>query len=90
MVRGQTLEGFRRLLLLVLLQDAAPHAAGPLMPTALAPLEDLLTKTPGSEADLLVSTVPNLLRMINSGAGIIQGKPWLALAVRLAGVCNCY
>lgn len=73
MVRGHTLEGLRCLLHLVLLQDPAMLRAGPLMPSALVPLEDLMTRTPTSETDLLLSTLPNLLRMINSGAAIIQG-----------------
>lgn len=80
MIKGNTLEGFRRLLLLVLLQDAAPLAAGPLLPSQLLPLEELLLKVPSSQADMLLSTVPNLLRMINSGAGVMQGGcRWLAV-----------
>lgn len=73
MIKGATLEGFRRLLLLVLLQDAVPLAPGPLLPSQLLPLEDLLLKVPRNQSDMLLSTVPNLLRMINSGAGMIQG-----------------
>src|SRR5690242_5084017 len=72
MIQGHTLEGFRRLLLLVLLQDPGPVGPGPLTTKGLAPLEDLLSKTPSGESDLFLSTVPNLLRMLNSGAGVIQ------------------
>lgn len=80
MIKGNTLEGFRHLLLLVLLQDAAPLAAGPLLPSQLLSLEELLLKVPSSQADMLLSTVPNLLRMINSAAGMIQGGyRWLAM-----------
>ena len=40
--RGRTLDALRRALLLVLLQDPAPAAPGPLAPAALVPLEELL------------------------------------------------
>jgi hypothetical protein len=73
MLRGHTLEGLRRMLLLVLLQDAAPLGPGPLLPSDLLPLEELLLVEPSNQAEMLLSVVPNLLRMINSGAGMIQG-----------------
>eukprot|EP00775_Hariotina_reticulata_P008243 gene8243-8433_t len=73
MLQGETLEGLRRMLLLVLLQDPLPRASGPLSPPALQTLEELLlVKTPNSQLHMLLSTVPNLLRMINSGAAVIQ------------------
>ncbi|WIA30633.1 hypothetical protein OEZ86_000711 [Tetradesmus obliquus] len=74
MLRGATLEGLRRMLLLVLLQDAAPLGPGPLLPSDLLPLEELLLVVPSNQAEMLLSVVPNLLRMINSGAGMIQGS----------------
>jgi hypothetical protein len=74
MLRGATLEGLRRMLLLVLLQDAAPLGPQPLLPSDLLPLEELLLVDPSNQAEMLLSVVPNLLRMINSGAGMIQGE----------------
>jgi hypothetical protein len=74
MLRGATLEGLRRMLLLVLLQDAAPLGPAPLLPSHLLPLEELLLVVPSNQAEMLLSIVPNLLRMINSGAGMIQGE----------------
>jgi hypothetical protein len=85
MLRGPTLEGLRRMLLLALLQDAAPLGPGPLLPSDLLPLEELLLVVPSNQAEMLLSVVPNLLRMINSGAGMIQGDCCNANVGRLWG-----
>lgn len=75
LARGASLEAFRRLLLLVLLQDPVLADAGPLSPPQLLTLEELLLALPPgtSEAGMLLSTVPSLLRMTNTGAAVISG-----------------
>lgn len=87
MARGASLEAFRRLLLLVLLQDPVLADPGPLRPPQLLTLEELLLALPpgASEAGMLLSTVPSLLRMTNTGAAVISGTA-CALA-RGAAVC---
>lgn len=75
-VNGSTLEAFRRLLLLVLLQDSALLKDGPLQASMLVSMEELLLSHPiASQQDMLLSTVVNLARMLNSGAAEIQGGP---------------
>jgi hypothetical protein len=75
-VNGSTLEAFRRLLLLVLLQDNALLKDGPLQASMLVAMEELLLSRPiASQQDMLLSTVVNLARMLNSGAAEIQGGP---------------
>lgn len=79
-VGGATLEAFRRLLLLVLLQDDKLLMDGPLQASMLLSIEELLLSRPvSSQQDMLLSTLVNLTRMINSGAAEIQGTPcaWL-------------
>lgn len=73
MVAGSTLEAFRRLLLLVLLQDDQVLQDGPLQPSMLRSVEELLlSHTPENQRDMLLSTWVNLIRMVNSGAAEIQ------------------
>jgi hypothetical protein len=73
---GSTLEAFRRLLLLVLLQDSALLQDGPLQASMLVSMELLLLSRPiSSQQDMLLSTVVNLTRMLNTGAAKIQGGP---------------
>jgi hypothetical protein len=73
-IGGSTLEAFRRLLLLVLLQDDGILQDGPLQPSALRSVEELLlSHPPRNEKDMMLSTVVNLERMLNSGAAEIQG-----------------
>jgi hypothetical protein len=75
MVQGATLEGFRRLLLLVLLQDAHLMQPGPLAPSSLLSLEELLlSRTPETQQEMLLTTCVNLMRIINSSAADIQGN----------------
>lgn len=90
MLRGATLEGLRRLLLLVLLQDAAPLSPGPLLPSHLLPLEELLLVEPSNQAGMLLSAMPNLLRMINSGAGMIQGESATPCSACCAALLHVY
>jgi len=74
-VRGSTLEGFRRLLLLVLLQDNQVLRDGPLQASMLRSAEELLlSHPPESQRDMLLSTWVNLVRLLNSGAAEIQGE----------------
>lgn len=74
MIGGLTLEAFRRLLLLVLLQDDRILQEGPLQPSALRSVEELLlSHPPQTEKDMMLSTLVNLERMLNSGAAEIQG-----------------
>jgi hypothetical protein len=63
------------LLLLLLLQDPAPLAPGPLLPHALMPLEELLLSgsAPSGRPQQLLCVVPSLLRVLNSGTGAILG-----------------
>jgi hypothetical protein len=73
-ISGSTLEAFRRLLLLVLLQDDRTLQDGPLQPSALQSIDELLlSHPPQTEKDMMLSTVVNLERMLNSGAAEIQG-----------------
>lgn len=82
MLSGGTLEGFRRTLLLILLQDAVLTKPGPLRQAAIEPLEQLVVlKQRITERDMLLSVVPNLLRILNSGASEIESaltalSPW--------------
>ncbi|KAI8469832.1 MAG: hypothetical protein J3K34DRAFT_511818 [Monoraphidium minutum] len=76
--QGANMEGFRRALLLVLLQDGratAPAPPGAPSPGALLPLEELVAPPAGgaSEVSMVLSAAPNLLRMLNSGAAEISG-----------------
>lgn len=74
-VRGSTLEGFRRLLLLVLLQDNQVLRDGRLQASMLRSAEELLlAHPPESQRDMLLSTWVNLVRLLNSGAAEIQGE----------------
>jgi hypothetical protein len=87
MVRGATLEGCRRLLLLVLLHDGRLTQRGPLAPSSLLTLEELLLlRPPECQQDMLLSTAVNLVRIINSGAADIQGAR-TAAARRAVHVC---
>lgn len=71
---GSTLEAFRRLLLLVLLQDNRVLQSGPLQASMLLTAEELLlARAPANQQDMLLSTWVNLVRMVNSGSAEIQG-----------------
>ena len=102
---GSNLEGFRRLLLLVLLQDGeltqpgpaaaapkpqpqqqrwkggkgnkAPEAAANVQqaPLVVLPMEDLMVlNTEVTVQSTALAAGPNLLRMLNSGAAVIECK----------------
>jgi hypothetical protein len=74
-IAGSTLEAFRRLLLLALLQDDKVLQGGPLQASMLLSTEEmLLSHPPADQRDMLLTTVVNLTRMINSGAAEIQGR----------------
>lgn len=84
---GATLEALRRLLLLVMLQDARiltstvrpPMGPGPGgntggVPGMLLTMEELLTQGgPTAEQRLALGAVPNLIRMLNTGAAMLEG-----------------
>lgn len=71
---GATLEAFRRLLLLVLLQDSRMLQDGPLHASMLVSMEEMLLSHPTTtQHDMLLSVLINLTRMLNSGAAEIQG-----------------
>jgi hypothetical protein len=79
-VSGATLEAFRRLLLLVLLQDSRMLQDGPLLASRLVSMEELLLSHPiTTQQDMLLSVLVNLTRMLNSGAAEIQGIGWLGV-----------
>ncbi len=79
MVKGDDLEAFRRLLHLVMLQDPLPLQPAVLHQGLLLPLEELIVDPSRmSERDMMLSSLPNLCRVLNCGAAVITGGSCLA------------
>jgi hypothetical protein len=72
---GETMEAFRRTLLLVLLQDGAACGPGaPLTQPEIVSMEELLVARPrADEVSMVLSSALSLIRMLNSGAAVIAG-----------------
>ncbi|GFR42144.1 hypothetical protein Agub_g2993, partial [Astrephomene gubernaculifera] len=75
--RGGSLAAWRQLLLLVLLHDPTTvRQQGQQQQDNIPSLEDLALKAPqvlGGELGWLLSTVPNILRITNSAASVLEG-----------------
>ncbi|GLI65138.1 hypothetical protein VaNZ11_008596, partial [Volvox africanus] len=73
---GDSLTAWHHLLVLVLLHDPTTVKVGPLVPESFPSLETLALRAPkvlGTEVGLLLSTLPNLLRINNSAASVLEG-----------------
>jgi hypothetical protein len=86
MQRGQPLDAYHLLLLLLLLEDPGVRGPGPIKASQLLPLQDLITASQGKAARLL-QLLPAVRRILASTTARLEGEgsPWHYAVQHLEG-----